>query len=191
MEFIEFCDSEGSKTLKFLRNYRCFWHARVFAKKARIKEFYEMNRKIHFCIFLAEFTKNARIAENGPDDAWGPQKSLKFHYVYKHLGAVAARVRTRENAVGNVNCFLRICTKYMETHENRGFSMKIMILGMSKHQVFLRNYLTFLRYPTNFWGILSIFAQIWWNLAIFRFWGPKMLFWAQNGTPAPPAQNPL
>ena len=108
MTFIEilcFWQSGGSKTLIFLRNYRCFWHACVFAKEAKFQEFNGNHRKSEFCVFLPDFTKTSIFCEKRLRGRPGTSKSLKFHYVYKHLSAVAARVRKCENGIGNVNWF--------------------------------------------------------------------------------------
>ena len=67
-----------------------------------------------------------------------------------------------------------------EIRENRGNFMKIMILGMSKHQVFLRKYLVFFKSSLPFSRAPSPFGQNGWNSPLFGVLGPKTAHLAQK-----------
>ena len=55
--------------------------------------------------------------------------------------------------------FPALFMKKSKSYENHEISKNFMISDMSKHEVFPRKYLTLLRYPALFWGILPIFCS--------------------------------
>ena len=66
-----------------------------------------------------------------------------------------------------------------------------MIFDMSEHQVFPRKYLVFFKDPRPWGAQVPKSAFLGAIRPLFRFWAPKMHFWAQKAALAPPAQNPL
>ena len=118
-----------------------------------------------------------------------PSKCMKKHWSYKHPRLPAARVRKCANHRKHQKVVRNFLQEIVKTHENHQSFIKIMILSMSKHHVFLMKYLSFLRYPTNFWGILTVWAE--WNNPNFCVFGAqKPSFGAKRGLWRPRRKTP-
>ena len=72
-----------------------------------------------------------------------PSKCMKKHWSYKHPRLPAAQVRKCANHRKNKKVVRNFLQEIVKTHVNHQIVIKNMILSMSKHQVFLRKYLTF------------------------------------------------
>ena len=150
------------------------------------------NWKFHdFLLFyiLKDFNENALSLKKKAHGAQDHPKCIVFHWFKQHSRQPAARVR-KHNFLKKWQTFSALSTdessiKIMEFPWISWFSTCQNI------KYFLRNTWYFLRYPTNFWGILPIPASKHEILHIFRFYGPKAHFRVQKWTSAPPAQNIL
>ena len=188
IEFLDFCECGGSKPLIFLRNYWCFCNVMELMK------FHFSAKIVNFMIFyffyiLKKFNENALFLKKGARGAQDPPKCIVFHWFKQHSRQPAARA-PKHDFSEKVKNFSALLMKKWKFHENHEIFKNFMIFDMSKHQVFPRKYLTKIKVPVLFRRSSCHFSKIWGISAFFRFWSPKVLFWAQNGTWASPAQNP-
>ena len=72
-----------------------------------------------------------------------------------------------------VKGFFALSTKKWKFHEHHVIFKNFMIFDMSKHQVFPRKYLTFLRVTTPFWEWPALFRPKSWNSAHFCVLEPQ------------------
>ena len=93
MKIIDFCESGGSKTLIFLRNYWCFCNVMNFMKFRFFTEKLEISWFFTFSTFSKNFNENALFLKKRAHGAQDPPKCIVFHWFKQHSRQPAARVQ--------------------------------------------------------------------------------------------------
>ena len=133
----------GPRTLIFLRNYWCFCVPTISHQKVIFHRKTQNRTFSSFLPFLQNSSKKVKFLQKVSFGVQDPSKCMKKHWSYKHPRLPAARVRKCANHRKNKKVVRNFSLKIVNNHEIHQILIKIMILSMSKHQVFLRKYLTF------------------------------------------------
>ena len=92
IEILDFCESGGSKTLIFLRNYWCFCNVMNLMKfHFSLKN--NILMRFHFSTFLKNFNENALFLKKRAHGVQDPPKCIVIHWFKQHSRQPAARVQ--------------------------------------------------------------------------------------------------
>ena len=104
---------------------------------------------LYFSTFSKNFNENALFLKKRAHGAQDHPKCIVFHWFKQHSRQPAARVR-KHDFLKKVKNLSALSMEKWKFHEDDGNSIEIMIFDMSKHQVFLRKYLTKSKVPVLF-----------------------------------------
>ena len=96
MKIIDFCESGGSKTLIFLRNYWCFCNVMDFMKFPIFSGKFKFSCFCTLSPFSKNFNENALFLKKGAHGAQDPPKCIVFHWFKQHSRQPAARAQKHE-----------------------------------------------------------------------------------------------